>query len=287
MLALRSTLVIDALDEPGLRAAVRSAADAVTIDLASTAAHADRGRARALAGRHAAAIAGAGRPVFVRVSDARSGELEADLDAVVTAGIAGLILSGAEAPQDVRDIDVAARKREMRGGLEPGGIRLIAEIDSAAGLLALPRIIEAVDRHDAVALNTEAISAEFGASQGGAAMLDHAMGTVAIAAHAARLPWILMGREALATRAHDFGAAGVRVGSESAVLGMNALFDLDPTKVADARAILVEWERMRRRKAMVSVVAGVRGGQLVDRRSVRAARALVERADAIEARVRQ
>jgi len=162
MLALRSILVVDALDEAGLRAATHSAADAVLIDLASAAVHADRARARSLASRHARAIAAAGRPVVARVSDARSGELEADLDAVATAGIAALVLARVEVPQDVRDIDVATRKREWRAKQEPGGIRLIPGIDSAGGLAALSGIIEAVDRHDAIALGAQGLRQAFG-----------------------------------------------------------------------------------------------------------------------------
>ena len=280
MLALRSTLIIDATDEAALRAAVGSAADAVAIDLASVASHGDRARARALASRHAKAIAAAGRPVYARVSAPRTGELDADLDAVVTAGIAAVLLAGVEAPQEVRDLDVATRKREMRGGLEPGSIRLIAEIDSAAGLAALPRIIDAVDRHDAIALATDALAIDLGA-----ATIAHAMGAASLAAHAVRLPWILEGSEgdpALATRAHEFAAAGVTVRAEAAVLGMNALFALDAAAVAEARAMLAEWERLRRRDAWVGVV----GGRLVDRRAVRGARALVAHADAIAARER-
>ena len=285
MLALRSTLIIDATDEAGLRAAVRSAADAVVIDLAAVAAHDDRTRARALASRYARAIAATGRPVYARVSAPRTGELEADLDVVVAAGIAAVVLAGVEVPQDARDIDVATRKREMRGSLEPGGIRLIAEIDSAAGLAALARIIDAVDRHDAIALAADTLSLEFRGVAGGAAMIAHAMGVVSLAAHAARLPWILGspdGDAALATRAHDFGAAGVTVRAEAAVRGMNALFDLDPAAVAEARAALAEWERLRHRDGWIGAV----GDRLVDRRAVRGARALVARADAIAARER-
>lgn len=295
MLALRSTLVIDALDDAALSAAPRSAADAIAIDLASPAVHGDRARARANAKKRIRAIAEAGRPVHVRVSDTRSGELDADLDAVVGEHLAAIVLSGAEAPQDVRDIDVAVRKREMRLAIDPGRIRLIPEIDSAQGLANLVRILDAVDRHSAVALSIDGLRDDLRLGDRAATLYDHAMANLAVAAHTARLPWALAMTHhrpetaALPTRAHDFGAAGVTVRDESAVRGMNALFSPDPVEVAVARAMLMEWDRLRARGAWMGVVAGempeaATYDRLVDRRSVRRARALIALADAIAQR---
>ena len=85
MLALRSILAMDALDEGAMRAAATSAADAIVIDVAHASLHGQRAEARRLAVRYVAAIAKTGRPVFVRVSDARSGQLSADIEGVVTA----------------------------------------------------------------------------------------------------------------------------------------------------------------------------------------------------------
>lgn len=295
MLALRSTLVIDALDEAALAAAVHSAADAVAIDLASPAVHGDRPRGRALAAKHLRAIAASGRPVHVRVSDTRSGELEGDLDAVAGPQLAAVILSGTELPQDVRDVDVALRAREQRLGIEPGGIRLVPEIDSAEALLALPRLLEAVDRHGAVMLSVDGLRDDLRLGDRATALYDHAMADMAMAARAARLPWLLAAAHhrpqtaSLPTRAHDYGASGVVVREESAARGMNALFTPDAAEVAIARAMLAEWERVRRGGRWLGVVAGempeaARYDRLVDRRTVRRARALVALAEAIAAR---
>ena len=297
MLALRSLLVVSALDALGLTAAARSAADAVVIDLARPTVAGKREEARALATKHAKAIAKAGRPVFARVADTRSQEMEADLDALVGAWLGAVVLTGAEVPQDVRDADVQIRKREMRLGLTPGGIRLIPEIDSAEGLAALPKILDAVDRHAAVALSAEGLRIDLRLGARASALYDHAMADIAIHADTARLPWVLTldahrpEWASLPTRAHDFGAAGIALHDETAVRGMNALFTPDPTEVAIARAMLVEWERVRKAGGWVGVVAGEvieasTTDRLVDRRTVRRARALVTLADAIEARDR-
>jgi citrate lyase beta subunit len=295
MLALRSLLVVSALDAPGLTAAAHSAADAIVLDLAGAAVVGKRDQARALGLKHAKVIAKTGRPVFARIADTRSQAMEGDLDALAGAWLGAVVLTGAEVPQDVRDADVQIRKREMRLGLTPGSIRLIAEIDSAEGLAALPRILEAVDRHAAVALSAEGLRIDLRLGERASALYDHAMADIAIQADTARLPWLLALEAhrpewaSLPARAHDFGAAGIALHDETAVRGMNALFTPDPTEVAIARAMLLEWERVREAGEWSGVVAGEvieapTTDRLVDRRTVRRARALVALADAVEAR---
>ncbi|MFN8639617.1 MAG: aldolase/citrate lyase family protein [Dehalococcoidia bacterium] len=281
MVAVRSILLIRGTQPAVYEAAATTSADAVVIDLASPEVSAEREAARALAAKHAPLIARRGRGAHVRISDARSGELEADVEAVAGAAIAAVLLSGAEEPQDVRDADIALRRREMRRKVAPGHMRLIPEVDSAAGLRALPAMLGAVDRHGAAALNVEALAHDMGL--GGALapsmpLLEHAMATVAFAARAAKVPWLLLAshvdqgiRAALANRAHALGAGGVYVRSEAEAAGFRQLFTPARERVELARAMLEEWERVRTREEWVGAVHG----QLVDRRSVRLARQVV------------
>lgn len=281
MSAIRSILLIRGLDAAIFEAAAGTGADAVVIELAAPETHHERTGVRALAARHAPLIARRGRAVHLRVSDARSGELDADIEATISASISALLLSGAEEPQDVRDADIAIRQREMRRKVAPGHVRLIPEIDSAAGLRALPAILAAVDRHGAVALNIEALArdvgvpGDFGASM---ALVEHAMASVAIESRAAGLPWLLLAahagqgeRAVLANRAHALGAGGVYVRLESEAAGFRQLFTPPRERVEAARAQLDEWERVRADEHWV----GISGGELVDRRTVRAARRVV------------
>ena len=307
MLALRSILVIDALDEGALRTAARSAADAIVIDLAHASVHGQRAEARSLAAKHAKAIAKTWRPVLVRVNDPRSEEMTADLDAVVSDAVSGVWLAGAEEPQNVRDADVQIRKFEMRRKLTPGATMLVPEIDSAEALMALPRTLLAVNRFGAVALSVDGLRADLrlGASAGASstmgagamALYAHAMAEVAIQSDAARLPWLLHvshhrpGTESLSTMAHDCGAAGVTVHNEGEARGVNSLFAPGEQELAIARAMVAEWARVRKRGGRLGVVAGevieAPGyDRLVDRRTVRRAEALVELAAAIERRER-
>ncbi len=288
-LALRTSLLIGATDDAGLRAALATAADSVTVDLATAVVQGHGTAARKAVAKHATKIAAAGRAVHVRVSDARSGELEADIAAAAGQHLVALLLAGVESPQDVRDADVAIRKHEMRLGVAPGSARLIPQIDSAKGLRTLPAILSAVDRHGAVALDADAAGADLGVSATADSVIEHAMWDVAVAARAAGLPWTIDAlsagaseRARLAARAREFGAAGASVVSEAEVLGLNALFTPPPEEVASARRVVEEWEQLRSRGRD----RGTAADEVIDRRSANRARALISLADAIKRRER-
>lgn len=292
MLALRSNLLIRGHAGGHHEAAATSLADAVTFDLAAPETHEDRVALRAAAGRFLPLVAAAGRGAHVRVADTRSGELDADLEVTVSASLHAVLLSGVEAPQDVRDADVAIRRREMHHGMEPGSVRLIAEIDSAVGVRALSAIVPAVDRHEAIALNVELLAQDLGLSAHISAtmpVLEHAMAEVAMGARAAGLPWVLLAphidpgaRAPLANRAHALGAAGAYVRSEGEAAGYNQLFAPQAAEMELARAVLEEWERLRANSLSVGAV----GDALVDRRTARRARAVIATAEAIRRRSR-
>ncbi len=289
MLALRTNLTIAGADDAPYLAARGTAADSVTIDLATPAVAGEREATRQTAARHIRRIAATGRGVHVRVSDTRSDELEADLAAVTGPALQAVLLSGAEIAQDVRDADVAIRRQEMRRKIEPGAVRLIPEVDSAAGLAELPRMLSAVDRHEAVTLNAGALARDLGLSDTQPSLLEHAMAGVALAARAAGLPWLLLdaqsqpgARSALATLAQRLGAAGTYVASETEARGFNELFTPPQHEVEAAQHAIEQWQRIRKAGGW----SGVADGELVDRRSVRRARALVALDEAIRKRER-
>ena len=158
--------------------------------------HGHRSASRKAAAGHTPALAAAGRAVHARVSDLRCGDLEADIAAVVGKHLSAVQLSGAESAQDVRDADVAIRRQEMRLGIAPGSVRLIPRLDSAAGLLALPAMLTAIDRHGALLLDVDGLSDDLGlpdseGAEAADAVLEHAMWDIAVAARAAALPWLV------------------------------------------------------------------------------------------------
>lgn len=275
-LALRTSLLVDAT---AAAPPLSTAADAVVFDLATPSAE-GRSTTRKAVGAAVPKAAKAGRDVHARVSPARSGELEADLLATAGTRLTAVVLTGAEIPQDVRDADIGIRRHEMRLGIVPGTIRLIAEIDSAAGLSALAAILKAVDRHSAVALNTDGLRADLRLDGRSGPAVDHAMWDVALAATDARLPWIVTApaasaeeRARLAARAREFGAAGASVVAEAEVRGLNALFTPAVEAVAEARATVDAAGRARGRSRAS-----------LDRSALRRARALLAQVEAIERR---
>lgn len=306
-----------------------AAADAVLLDLAAAVDAARREARRAAAAPLARAAADAGRGVVVRIAAPRAGRLEGDVDAAVDEAVDAVVLAGTEEPQDLRDADVALRRREMALGIVPGTVRLVAEVDSARGVADLARLLDAVDRTDWVLLRLDALVADLGGTDlsgtdlsatdlgaadlsgtdggtagggavgdGAAAVFDHACARVAFAAAAAGLPWLLdptspdrgagaaANIDALAARARALGAAGVVIAADAqATLGHR--FTPDPRAVDAARAIVAGWETLRAAHpaGAVSATADTAlGPRTVDRRSQRAARRLLARADAIAAR---
>lgn len=179
-------------------------------------------------------VESSGRPTHIRIAIDRRLGLEASLEEELSTAISAVLLGGVDRPQDVRDADVALRRREMRLGLEPGTVRLIPEVGSALALRSLTRMFDAVDRHSAVALNTDALAADLelpGPPSSHLAIIEHAMAEVALSARVAGVPWLLLApaleagaRSALATRAHAHGAGGVYIAVEPEAQGFNSLF---------------------------------------------------------------
>ncbi|MEE8336960.1 MAG: aldolase/citrate lyase family protein, partial [Dehalococcoidia bacterium] len=205
------------------------------------------------------------------------------------------VLTGAEIPQDVRDADVGIRRFEMQRRAAPGNVRLIPEIDSAAGVAALPAMLRAVDRHSAVALNVDGLRTDLGLGglsgldglngandPAGGPAIDHAMWEVALASRDAGLPWVVAApaasaeeRARLAARAREFGAAGACVASEAEIRGLNALFTPGAAAVEAARTTIAEWDDARSH-----------GRPPRDRRALRRAQLLMAQVEAIERRER-
>ncbi len=265
-LALRSSLLLapDSDVDPAT-----SAADVIVVDLAAE----SRGAARAAVDARIVAIARARRSAHVRVSPARGGELLDDLAASISRRLTAVVLTGAEIAQDVRDADVGIRRHEMRLRIRAGTVRLIAEIDSATGLLALPSMLRVVDRHSAVALNASALAVDMGLDSVTGPALDHAIWDVALASRDAALPWIVTAptasaeqRARLATRARQFGASGAGIAAEAEARGINALFTPAPEAIDAARATV--------------------DGPNTDRHESKRAASLLAQVDAIERRER-
>jgi citrate lyase subunit beta / citryl-CoA lyase len=147
----RSLLYAPADDPAAVEAAADSAADAVILDLE------DRVPAHRKAEARAAAVdavcrLGPERIVYVRVNAAESGLLEADLDAVVQPGLAGVRVPKTEAVGDVQAVDELISAAEQLNGVPMGQVAISIGLESAAAVRATWELCTASTRVASVAV---------------------------------------------------------------------------------------------------------------------------------------
>lgn len=163
--------------------AARSGADAFIVDLEDGVDPAARDRAREALPD---AIDGLRRhgDVFVRVSAVFEAMLD-DLDAVFAApGAVGVLLPKVRSAEQVRQLEVLLRERELRAGARPLMVHLV--IESCAGLSHASDVLSACDRVTAVTLGTEDVGWELGVDPDAAeADLSWAHGQLVMGARAA------------------------------------------------------------------------------------------------------
>ncbi len=142
---LTSMLFVPGGDEGKLAKVDALRAPALILDLEDAVAESRKADARRMV---AAAIAAATTtvPLWVRVNPGDAAATVADLEAVVQPGLAGIVLPKVESPTGVERVDWYLTALELARGLPAAGIRLMANIESVAGLDAVERIAKASPR---------------------------------------------------------------------------------------------------------------------------------------------
>lgn len=128
--------------------------------------------------------------LFVRVSSAESGLLDADLRAVVHAGLDGLVLAKTEGPEQIAQLDSELAALEKGANLPRGRIELVALIESARGLVQAPAIAAGSARMSALMFGAEDFALDMGLLALGcedAGVIDHARPALAVAAASQQL----------------------------------------------------------------------------------------------------
>jgi len=124
--------------EDRIRKAFASEADAVVLDLESATPTGELEGARTICKRvikeYGLAPAARRPSIFVRVAEARSPEQARDLEAVVHAGLAGLLLPQVALPRDVVATDEALTRCEAAAGIELGRTRIMPLVESASAV---------------------------------------------------------------------------------------------------------------------------------------------------------
>jgi citrate lyase subunit beta/citryl-CoA lyase len=279
----RSLLFVPANRERFLEKARTLPADAILLDLEDAVPVAEKAAAREMArgwiGRYQ-------QPVWVRVNGAETDELVPDADALVgVPGLAGLMLPKADRVDTLVDLDARLRELERDRGVALGSIQVIAQIESALGVLRAFEIASA----------PRVVSVCLGGARGGDLQTDlgaewsidgpelmYTRQHVLLAARAAGVAWPLDG---------VFGEVADQDGFErdstlSRRLGYRGRTVIHPTQVelanriyAPSDADIEEAGRIVREAAAAE--AEGRGtvlvdGRLVDRAMVRRARQVID-----------
>ncbi len=161
ILVRRSNLMVPVTNDRMVQGSWRHGADAITLDLEDGVTPALKAGARELV-RDAVAVAGKGAAeVFVRVNKEF---LEADVEASVWPGLAGIMLPRVESPEDVIEASEVLSSAERSRGVEPGTLHLILLLESANAVFRVREIISASERVSQVGLDESDLSASLGIS---------------------------------------------------------------------------------------------------------------------------
>jgi len=157
----RSLLFVPAGNARYLKSALQGSADVIQLDLEDAIPPAQKEQARAEARVAVDRIHDAGRVGTVRINHGMSLAL-ADLEAVVGPGLAGLTVPKVSSAEQLQQLDEAVTALEEQRQLPVGQLRLVAQIESAAGVLNAREIARATPRLAAMGLGMEDLAAEVG-----------------------------------------------------------------------------------------------------------------------------
>ena len=273
-----------------LAKAGRRGADALILDLEDAVASPAKAGARAtLAACVPRLQADAGVPIYVRVNN-EPGLLAADLEAAIRAGADGLLVPKVETAEQVVRLDADMTRLEGQAGRRPGGIRVVALLESPLAICNALTIAQSSPRLAALLFGTE----DFGAASGiesapeGMAMPAQMM---ALAAAAAGLqPMGLPGTVAEFTDLDAYRAVAMKARR----IGMRGAICIHPAQVPIINEVFggtaEEADRARRLlKVFDASVAAGRGavaheGRMIDEPIAIRARRFLQRYDALQVR---
>ncbi|MBX3023973.1 CoA ester lyase [bacterium] len=284
--SLRRSLLFVPGSEPRHLARARAAgADTVVFDLEDAVAPAAKGEARGLV---AAALRaggyGASEPA-VRVNAPGTPWFGADLAATVAAGAAAIMVPKAERAGELAAVAERLDGLERAHGRPPGSVRLLALVETAAGIADAFALGAATPRLEALCFGHADLARDLRLAGADAArgVLHHARCALALAARGRGLAAIdcvcLAVRDAEAARADarlglELGFAGKLCIHPQQVAIVNQVYTPTPAQIARARRVVSAWRTARRDGHAVLTLDGM----MVDAPLVAAEEQVLERA---------
>ena len=162
---LRSLLFVPADSEKKLAKSVSSSADALILDLEDSVAAGNRPAARRLAREYLTRANGKGPALFVRINPVDTADCAADLDAIVEAAPAGLVVPKPDSPGVLIELDRMIAAREAAHGLPRGAIKVLpVATETPAAVLNLMHYTNPPPRLCALTWGAEDLAAGLGAA---------------------------------------------------------------------------------------------------------------------------
>ena len=147
MPVMRSVFYVPGNKEELIAKIPRFPADIITLDLEDSVPPAEKQIARELSHKNLKFAASGGADVYTRINNWETGMTNADCEAMVDEGLAGVCLAKCGGPDHVKRLDWKLEELEQRRGLEIGKIRIQLLIETAKGMmnvyesaLASPRV---------------------------------------------------------------------------------------------------------------------------------------------------
>jgi len=248
----RTWLFVPGADAAAHRAAARSGADVIVLELEDFTPPALRARARALSAEAFRLWREAGALAAVRVNPLESGGLE-DLAGITPPDI--LMMSKVESAEQVKRLEAAA----------PAGVELVPNIESAFALTNCFPIARASARVSALLLASEDMVADLGTARSrGGAELAYARGRFLVECRAAGVEAIdapytfsdVKGAAADARRSKQLGYRMKSLVDPSHAKAINAVFTPGEAELRKARSIVAAFESARARGKERAKVGG-------------------------------
>jgi len=285
---VRSLLFVPGDAEAKLEKACASEADGLIIDLEDSVASERKRQARETVAAFLARIGDRAPPLYLRVNDFDSGEMEADLDIALAQPLTGVVLPKARSGADVVRLSKLLDGAEAKAGLHLGGTQIIViATETPEVLFAMPSFAGASARLAALTWGAEDLAAAIGAEtnrqEDGSYTppFELARSLCLFAAATAGVQAIdtvytdfrdLEGLEREARRAVRDGFTGKLAIHPSQVAVINQVFTPDEAQVAAAKAVVAAFEAQPG-AGVVSI-----DGRMVDRPHLRQAEQILARA---------
>lgn len=280
----RTLLFIPANNEKFVAKAHTRGADGIILDLEDSVAPGHKVSARQGLAAAAQQLAANGSDVLVRIN---AEWLEDDIHAAATGDVSALILPKVNTAEPVIQAAALLDQLESERGLQPGGIRLLAQIEDVAALPNLDAIASSSPRLLGMSLGSEDFSASAGMLPLPETLYAPNQQVVFACRRAGILPFgfpdsitVFSDMDALrhaARQATAMGFVGALCIHPNQVTVLNQAFTPDAGAVADAKTLLAEFATAEAEGRGVFAFKG----KMVDLPVILRARELVARADAI------